>query len=54
MPQKALEGRFYILLLKSDEVRKETSFPENSIIGGIIRGNDSFIAVGDTVIPAVR
>ena len=29
---------------------KETAFPENAIIGGVIRGNDSFIAVGDTKI----
>ena len=27
---------------------KDTDFPENAIIGGVIRGNDSFIAVGDT------
>lgn len=29
---------------------KELVFPEGAIIGGVIRGNDSFIAVGDTVI----
>lgn len=27
---------------------KEIDFPENAIIGGVIRGNDSFIAIGDT------
>jgi trk system potassium uptake protein TrkA len=27
-------------------------FPHNAIIGGIIRGNESFIAVGDTQIQA--
>ena len=27
-------------------------FPANAIIGGIIRGNESFIAVGDTHIQA--
>jgi trk system potassium uptake protein TrkA len=27
---------------------KETDFPKNAIIGGVIRGGDSFIAVGDT------
>ena len=31
---------------------KDIDFPENSIIGGIIRGNDYFIAVGDTQIEA--
>ena len=31
---------------------KDMSFPKNAIIGGIIRGNDSFIAVGDTQIQA--
>lgn len=31
---------------------KETAFPANAIIGGIIRGNESFIAVGDTQIQA--
>jgi trk system potassium uptake protein TrkA len=29
---------------------KDISFPANAIIGGVIRGGDSFIAVGDTVI----
>ena len=29
-----------------------TNFPSNAIIGGIIRGNESFIAVGDTQIMA--
>ncbi|MBR1575225.1 MAG: Trk system potassium transporter TrkA [Bacteroidales bacterium] len=29
---------------------KDLDFPKNAIIGGVIRGNDSFIAVGDTVI----
>ena len=29
-----------------------TNFPKNAIIGGIIRGNESFIAVGDTQIQA--
>ena len=31
---------------------KEMNFPQNAIIGGIIRGNESFIAVGDTKIEA--
>ena len=31
---------------------KEIDFPANAIIGGIIRGGDSFIAVGDTKIEA--
>ena len=31
---------------------KDMNFPRNAIIGGIIRGNDSFIAVGDTMIQA--
>ena len=31
---------------------KEMNFPKGAIIGGIIRGNESFIAVGDTVIQA--
>ena len=31
---------------------KDMNFPKNAIIGGIIRGNDSFIAVGDTQIQA--
>ena len=29
---------------------KDLDFPKNAIIGGVIRGNDSFIAVGATVI----
>lgn len=29
---------------------KDIDFPSNAIIGGVIRGNESFIAVGDTVI----
>lgn len=31
---------------------KEMNFPGNAIIGGIIRGNESYIAVGDTQIEA--
>lgn len=31
---------------------KEMNFPKGAIIGGVIRGNESFIAVGDTVIQA--
>ena len=31
---------------------KETDFPANALIGGVIRGGDSFIAVGDTRIEA--
>ena len=31
---------------------KEMNFPKNAIIGGIIRGNESYIAVGDTKIEA--
>ena len=31
---------------------KDMNFPHNAIIGGIIRGNDSYIAVGDTQIEA--
>ena len=31
---------------------KDMGFPHNAIIGGIIRGNESFIAVGDTQIQA--
>ena len=31
---------------------KDIDFPTNAIIGGIIRGNDYFIAVGDTLIEA--
>ena len=29
---------------------KDMNFPQNAIVGGIIRGNESFIAVGDTQI----
>ena len=29
---------------------KDIGFPENAVIGGVVRGNDSFIAVGDTLI----
>ena len=31
---------------------KDLQFPQNAVIGGVIRGNDSFIAVGDTCIEA--
>ena len=31
---------------------RDINFPKNAIIGGVIRGKDSFIAVGDTVIEA--
>ncbi|MCQ2174645.1 MAG: Trk system potassium transporter TrkA [Bacteroidales bacterium] len=31
---------------------KDINFPKNAIIGGVVRGTDSFIAVGDTVIEA--
>ena len=31
---------------------KELDFPENAVIGGVIRGNDAFIAVGSTRIEA--
>lgn len=31
---------------------KEMGFPQNAIIGGVIRGNESFIAVGDSEIKA--
>ncbi len=31
---------------------KDLDFPKDAIIGGVIRGNDSFIAVGDTIIEA--
>lgn len=31
---------------------KDIGFPQNAIIGGVIRGNDSFIAVGDSQIKA--
>lgn len=34
------------------KVLKDTQFPKNAIIGGVIRGNESFIAVGDTKIQA--
>ncbi len=34
------------------EALKDMNFPRNAIIGGIIRGNESFIAVGDTHIQA--
>ena len=27
---------------------KDIDFPRNAIVGGIIRGSDAFIAVGDT------
>ena len=27
---------------------KDMNFPKNAIIGGVIRGNESYIAVGDT------
>jgi trk system potassium uptake protein TrkA len=27
---------------------KDIGFPENAIVGGVVRGNESFIAVGDT------
>ena len=30
----------------------DLNFPENAIIGGIIRGNESFIAVGSTKVEA--
>ncbi|MCD8208261.1 MAG: Trk system potassium transporter TrkA [Bacteroidales bacterium] len=29
---------------------KDIAFPQNAVIGGVIRGNDAFIAVGDTEI----
>lgn len=29
---------------------KDINFPANAVVGGVIRGNDSFIAVGDTLI----
>ena len=29
---------------------KDINFPRNAIIGGVVRGNESFIAVGDTVV----
>ena len=31
---------------------KDMNFPQNAIIGGVIRGNESYIAVGDTKIEA--
>ena len=31
---------------------KDIDFPENAIIGGVIRGGDSFIAIGSTRIEA--
>ena len=31
---------------------KDLGFPENAIVGGVIRGSESFIAVGDTRIEA--
>ena len=31
---------------------KDMNFPKNAIVGGVIRGNESFIAVGDTQIQA--
>lgn len=31
---------------------KDTDFPQNAVIGGVIRGNEYFIAVGDTQIEA--
>ena len=31
---------------------KDIAFPTNAIIGGVIRGNESYIAVGDTQIEA--
>ena len=31
---------------------KDIDFPENAIIGGVIRRNEAIIAVGDTVIEA--
>lgn len=31
---------------------KDMNFPKNAIVGGVIRGNESFIAVGDTHIQA--
>ena len=30
----------------------EMNFPKNAIVGGVIRGSESFIAVGDTQIQA--
>jgi trk system potassium uptake protein len=34
------------------KVLKDTDFPQDAIVGGVIRGNDYFIAVGDTRIEA--
>ena len=31
---------------------KDMNFPRNAIVGGVIRGNESFIAGGDTQIQA--
>ena len=31
---------------------KDIDFPENAVIGGVIRGNDSMIAIGNTHIEA--
>ena len=31
---------------------KDMNFPKNAIVGGVIRGNESYIAVGDTHIQA--
>ena len=31
---------------------KDIGFPKNAVIGGVIRGNESFIAVGDSEIRA--
>ncbi len=31
---------------------KEMTFPKNAIVGGVIRGNEAYIAVGDTQIQA--
>jgi trk system potassium uptake protein TrkA len=38
------------LITKAD--LKDTDFPQDAIIGGVIRGSESFIAVGDTKIEA--
>ena len=38
--------------LITQKTLKEMKFPKGAIIGGIIRGNESFIAVGDTQIQA--
>ena len=45
----------YIVAPESEITKKplkDMNFPANAIIGGIIRGNESFIAVGDTHIQA--